>query len=197
MPAFCVSVDEEIIVTVCTGGYDILSIQVSGTLIDQEFSKLNVTGGKYSGDEDTKHLIWVSEMPLRANQTVAVKMLSDSATSFPGKTIDELFPIDDPAETADFKPTSEMFDELRSKLKLRSRIAFHLKSSLDTNFVGHTAGEDHGFGFSILWDTWRPESARVSLHSYTLDSLQHRGPFSDHVKEELGIGDAVSLLLFA
>ena len=197
MPALRVFVDKAIIATVCTDGYEILSMQVSGTLVDEEFAKLDVTGGKYSGDADTNHLIWVSEMPLQAGQTIAVEMLEDAATSFPGKTIDELFPSDNSTEIEAFKLTSEMFDELRNKSKTRDRIAFHLSSSSDTSVDGHIAGEDHGFGFSVLWDAGRPTSARVSLHSYTLDSLQHNGPLRYYVKEKLGIGNSVLLKLFA
>jgi hypothetical protein len=90
-----------------------------------------------------------------------------------------------------------MFTELRAKPKLREKYSFRLVSSSGINFIGETNPDEHGFGFTVLWNSSHPERARVSLHSYSLESLEALGPMNNHVEEKIHYGGSVQFELIA
>jgi hypothetical protein len=196
MPALSVSIDGVMIATVCTDGYDVLNVRASGTCIDDHLSDLEVAGGSYPENGDQTYLTWVNELHLQPGQVVIVSFLEHASSSHAGKTIEELFPDETPMTVTDFKPTTEMFKELRAKPRFRDKFSFRLASS-GAVFVGQTASDEHGFGFSVLWNSHHHEHARVSLHSYTLDSLESRGPINNHFEEHINYGDSVRFELIA
>jgi hypothetical protein len=197
MPALSVFVDGKHVATVCTDGLDSLSVDARGTLVDKEMSNLDVSGGNYPSGSDAMHLTWVTGVQLRAGQVVTVSLLESAASTLKGKTIDEMFPDEPQSAQTDFKPTARMYTEVRARPKFREKYGFQLESSLGTKFVGETEPGVHGFGFSVHWNSFHPERARVSLHSYSLESLEVRGPMSKHVEERIYFGDSVRFQLVA
>lgn len=193
MPALEISVDGISVVTVNTDGLDVLGINVGGTKIDEELASLNVSGGSYPEGGQPAPLTWVASSPLCAGQAVSVVFHEQGSSTQPGKTIEELFPDQLPVEQTDFTRTVEMFKELRAKPKVREKFNLQLVSSSGTSFVGETSSAEHGFGFSVLWNSFHPERARVSLHAYTLDSLESRGPLNNLFEEKLAYGGSVEL----
>jgi len=197
MPALNIFLAGATIATVCTDGYDVLSVRAGGTQVDDDLATLDVSGGSYPDDGQSTYLTWVSDLPLLPGQVVEVSFLETGSTSHRGKTIEELFPAETPTEPTDFKPTSEMFAELRNRPKLHDKFSFRLVSSIGTIFIGETTTDEHGFGLSVVWNSFHPERARVSLHSYTLDGLESHGPMNDHVEECIHYGDSVRFELIA
>lgn len=184
MPALRISIDGNEVATVCTDGYDVLDARVSGTRIDEELATLGVTGTSQPENGKSVYRIWVNETPIRSGQVVAVSLLESAATSHAGKTIEELFPGEDDAEEMDFTLTTEMLAELRAKPKFREKYFFKLNSSSGASFSGQSKPEEHGFSFSVVWNSFHPERARISLHSYTLDSLEVRDTRLEYLFEE-------------
>lgn len=197
MPALNVSVDGVTIATVCTDGYDVLTVRASGTRVDSDMATLDVSGGSYPEDGQSTDLTWICDLPLQPGQVVEVFFLETGLTSHRGKTIEELFPGETPTEPTNFKPTAEMFAEIRNRLKLHDKFSFQLVSSIGTVFAGETTPDEHGFGFSVVWNSFHPERARVSLHSYTLDGLESHGSMKNHVEERMYYGDSVRFELVA
>lgn len=197
MAAIAVSVDGIPVATVCTESYDVLTVRVGGTRIDDEFAELDVSGGTYPDQGESTYLTWVNSVALEPGQTIRIALLENGATSHPGKTIDELFPEEERATTSDFKPTPELFEEIRALPRLRAGYSFRFHATGGKSFTGQTAPEEHGFGFTVLWNSRHPERASVSLHSYTLDGLEQRGPMNDHVREHIHFGQEVSFELDA
>lgn len=193
MPALEISVDGVAVVTVSTHGLNVLGINVGGTQIDEELASLNVSGGSYPEGGQPVSLTWVASTPLRACQHVSVAFHERGSSTQPGRTIEELFPDEPPVEQTDFTPAAEVFKELRAKPKLREKFHLQLVSSSGPSFVGETSAIEHGFGFSVLWSSFHPEAVRVSLHAYTLDSLESRGPFNKLFEEKLACGASVEL----
>jgi hypothetical protein len=193
MPSLTVSLDGNVLATVCCNGYDVVSARVSGTRVEEEFAAVGVTGGRYPDDGASTYLTWVNEIALQLGQSITVGLLDGGATSHPGKTIEELFPYEERTSPVDFKPTQEMFEELRAKPNLRGNYVFQYHSTSGTLYSGSTTPEEHGFGFTVLWNSHRPERASVSLHSYTIDSIQHQTAMPDHVREYLQIGQSVTV----
>lgn len=197
MPALSLSVDGMTIATVYTGGYDVVTVHAGGTRVDDDLATLDLSGGSYPEDGESTYLIWVANLPLQPGQAIEVSFLETASTSHHGKTIEELYPDETPTEPTDFKPTTEMFAELRNRPKLHDKFSFRLVSSVGTVFVGETTPDDHGFGFTVVWNSFHPECARVSLHSYTLDGLESHGPMNKHVEEHMHYGDSVRFELVA
>jgi len=193
MPALDITLDGASIATVSTDAFNVMSVNVGGTLVDEEYPSLDVSGGSYPEDAASTYLSWVCHQVLQPGQRIKVTFLESAASSHAGKTIDELFPDEPPSAQTDFTPTDEMMCELRAKPKRREKFSFHLTSSNGKAFDAETQPDEHGFGFSVLWNSYQPERARVSLHSYTLESLENRGPMNSHVREQLGYGDSVEL----
>ena len=92
MPALEVSVDGVKIATVSTDGFDVMSVNVGGALIDDDLASLSVSGGSYPENGSPLSLWWVSELSLHAGQRVGVSFLEHGISSHPGQTVEELFP---------------------------------------------------------------------------------------------------------
>ena len=190
MPALTISIDDAPQATVSTDDYDVVSVRISGSRINENLADLDVTGGTHPEDGESTYLIWVDSLAIQTGQVITVSYLEQAITSYPGKTIDERFPDEERPEVTEFRPTPDMFTELRVRPTTREGFSFRLQSSSGTTFDGKTT--DHGFAFTVLYDSFHPEQARLSLHSYTLENLEQRGPMSYHVKENIQVGDTVS-----
>ena len=198
MPSFIVKLDDNVLATVSCEGFDVATVSVSGTRIEEDFCNLRLSAGRYPEGEESTYLTWLNEHPLKPKQRVSVAFLQDGATSFPGKTIDELFPDEETATpTEEFKSEHELFDELRRKPNLRDRYSFEYHSTTGTAYTGATSAETYGFAFTVLWNWLRPERVSVSLHSFTIDSVEQRQPGSDHVREYLHIGQSATIEIAA
>lgn len=195
MPALEVSVDGVTIATVSTEGFEVMSVDIGGALIDDDPATLNVSGGSYPENGSPLSLWWVSELSLHPGQRVNVSFLEHGTSSHPGQTIEELFPNEPAATQSDFTPSPDLFKQLRAKPKVRNSLSFRLVSSSGASFFGTTTPEDHGFGFTVLWNWLNPERARLSLHSYSLESLEAQGPMNNHVEEKIHFGDSVEFEL--
>jgi hypothetical protein len=197
MPAFSVAIDGKSIATVCMDEYNVIDVRVGGTQLDEDIARLELSGGSFPEQGKSTHLTWVNELPLRAGQVVTISFLEHAQTSHAGKTTEELFPDDASFKETSFKPYSEIISELRAKPKLHSTYSFRLESSTGTVFEGETKSDDFGFALSVLWDWLSPARAKVSLHTYTLDSLEARGPVRDLLYERISFGDSIRFKVIA
>lgn len=190
MPALTVSLDGKHLATVCTDGYDHVSVHLRGSRIEEHLAVLTVTGGTLPEGGEPTYLTWVNSLPLAPGQVVEVAFIEHGATSHRGQTIDELRE-GEPREftAADFKPMAEALAELRAKPSLREKFCFRLEASSGTRFAGETS--DDAFALHVHWDSFNPERARLSLHSYTFDMLEQRGPLNYQVKERMPLGSSV------
>jgi hypothetical protein len=193
MPSVSISVDGAPVATVGTDGRTAVSVHAGGTRVDEDYADLSVSGGVYGRDDKTEHRIWVSCKPLSVGQAVEVAFMEIGGDSGSGQTIEELFP-DQPTLT---RPTAqenaEMFAEVRSARVLRDGYSLEYTSSAGIVTLTRTNPEEHGFGFSVLWTDHHPERVSVSLHSYTIDSVEQRGPGRSHVQEKILVGTTVRL----
>ncbi len=195
MPALRVSIDGTSIATVSTDGHDLLDLRIHGTRIDEELAMLDLTGGSFPEPGESTYLIWIHDLAVRAGQVVTISFLESASTSHAGKTIEELFRDEPPQAQSDIKPVADVLAELRAKPKLREKFSFRLDSSTGTAFTGETGPEEHGFAFAVVWQHLHPVRARVLLHSYTLDSLEARGPGKYYINEKIHCGDSIEFEL--
>lgn len=196
MPTFHISLDGQTIAAVNTEGYHVLTMHINGSRDSEQLATLDVSGGRYERDMPPVSLTWVSDIPLLANQLVAISMDGQGATSHAGKTIAELFP-DEPVGDAtepritDFTLSAEQMEEIRRRPVFHDKFAFEFKSSRGTDVAVQTAPEEDFFSFSVLWN-WMEAEAYVAVRSSTLDNLEARQPGRSHARERLAVGDHLS-----
>jgi len=196
MPSLRLSLNGQCLAEVDVTGLDVLTVHVSGARVDAELANLTMTGGTYPKNVAPTFLIWLDDSTvLNEGDRVEVSFNVVGSTSHAGKTIDELFPeeAEAPDETNILDLLPQVIDELRAEPYGRAGYRFAMESPRAPRYEGATGEGDHGFGLSVLWDSSRPDRASASLHTYTLDDLEHRRPSQNRVYERLAIGDAVSL----
>jgi hypothetical protein len=198
MAHIAVSIDGVTRVAICCDGFDVVSVGIGGTRVDQELATVHVSSSRYPDHGESTYLIWAEE-ELSPGQTVSVTFAEAGPTVGTGKTIDELHPDDAGSEDSntevDFKLTPAVMQELRAKPKVRSTWRFTLRGPDDSCQKSQTAEAEHGFGFNVLWNVHRPDRASFSLHSYDLESLEQRTPMRDHVRGKLEYGKAVEFVV--
>ena len=191
MPAVTVALNDRPILTVSTDGLDLLDVQVSGDRIGPELASLRVCGGSYPDGKPSTYLIWQDETPLEAGDTVSVTFLKEGRSSREGQTIEQLYPNESPKPKGPFVPPEQMLRELMQMPKQHPALNFRIKGPDGTETGGTTTDEEPGFGFSVSWNSFRPESARVSLHTYTVQSLIDRQNGTYHARYRLQHGQGV------
>jgi hypothetical protein len=78
--------------------------------------------------------------------------------------------------------------ELKQRPKAVESLAFEFTGPDDATVRADTAPSEHGYTFTVLWNSHRPERARASAHTYTLDSLITRENGKYHAETKLAFG---------
>jgi hypothetical protein len=196
MPGFGISLNGKTVVTVSTEGMNVFSVRVGGDVISLELASLDVSGGYYGDDSENTHFIWLSEQEISAGDEVEVVFLQEASTSQAGKTIEELHP-DEQVQCGPPIPIDMIFRHLAGRPKLREHFAFSLVPPSGEVITAQTEQDDHSFGFSVLWNWTRPEEARVSLSSTSLENIEKRQSGADHARFKLHFGERVRLRVSA
>jgi hypothetical protein len=197
MPAFRISVDDDVMATVNTEGYDMITMHVSGNRTWESRAVVDVAAGRYPPGAPSSYLIFVPEMQLVVGQRVTIALLEDGVTGPSGKTIDEVYP-DLPAVpgTGGFTITDERIAEIAALPVWHDRYAFDYTSSDGTSLSFQTPPEDDSFSLTLLWDSMGGANpARVSVTSNNIENIQARKFGHQHVEQRLEVGGWVSLTL--
>ena len=185
MPALAVLVDDQLVARVRTDGLDVLTVNVSGTKVDEPFATLDVSGGSYPENGPSTHLVWLSEVTLQPSQRVRVEFSEDGQTLHAGKTLEELFPESLGERHGPMPGIAQLVDEVRKRVRVREHYGFSVQSSGGASVSAEAAPNEHGFGVSVLWNWVRPERVSASLHTYTLEQLASEEASNYHFQERL------------
>ena len=192
MAGFQVTVNGRHLASVSNEDLNIIAVNVHGDVIGEELATVEVFGGNYGNGEADKHLIWVSDHEISTDDEVEIVFREDVSTSPPGKTIEELYPE---AENQDGSRQSmeDLFKELATRPKLREKHTFELvlpDGDLIRTSTGH---DDYSFHFGAMWKWTKPDEARVSLSSNTLEKIAKREDGSNHAMFKMQFGQKVKL----
>ena len=191
-PAIAISVNGKHLVTVSTGGRNVVSVNVHGDMIGPELASMHVSGGRYGEGEENEHLIWVDQLEIQPEDEVSVAFLANATDSHAGKTIEELYPEHE-SPMGPWQSHEQLFEELSKEARFRLGFAFQLSNGFGEEISAQTVTEDHSFGFSILWNWMHPERARVSLSSNSLAGISSRTGGTDHASFYLKYGENTKL----
>ena len=192
MAGFQVTINGEPLAAVSNDGLNIICVQVHGDVVGEELASVDVYGGNYGNGENDKHLIWVSDRELSKDDEVEIVFVEEVSTSHPGKTIEELHP-DSEVQDKPSQSIQEMFEELAAQPKLREKHTFELTTPDGEVIQKSTSNEDYSFHFSAMWRWIKPNEARISLTSNTLERIANREDGSNHASLKLRHGQKVRL----
>lgn len=196
MPGFIVSLNGKSLLAVSTEGLNVLSVRVHGDLISPEFALIDVSGGHYEDEKNKMHRIWLNDQEIGPGDEVEVEFQEETSTSVPGKTIEELYPDEKP-QMGPGQSIEEIFKDLAKKPKARNKFAFRVEPPLGEAMNSCTEPNDHSFCFSVLWDWTRPNFARVSLNSNSLENIEKRQGGTEHARFRLQPGQRVNFRVSA
>ncbi len=195
MPALRLLIDDLPILTVSSDGLDLVDVRVSATKVEPETAAVEVHGGSFGNPDDSRFLFWLEHQALTRGQRVSVEFLAEGESSRPGKTVEELYPD---AESEPEEPEDPLLsrDEVLDQLTLRPKLHEHLSctATLPTGTSRVRLQDDeHGYAFGVCWHSHRPERARVSLHSYTVESMRRKENGTYHVQSTLNFGQSACI----
>jgi hypothetical protein len=195
MPALTVTLNGQFLVSVGTEGFDIVDVGISGDVLGPQHATLRVSGGSYPAGRPSTYLIWDDERHLSPGDRVSVEFSATGSTSRPGRTIEELYRDEEPMTSPAPETPEKMVEELKRRPKHFSSLAFELLNAEGRSVRAETLPSEHGYGFTVLWDSWRPETARAAVHTYTLDSLITKEDGRYHSNARLSYGQGVTFII--
>jgi hypothetical protein len=194
MPTLAVTLNGDLLVSIETAALDFIDVNVHGDRLGPEPAHLRISGGAYADDKVTSYLIWEDDRPLVIGDSVLVSFAEHGRTSRLGKTIEELYPEAKPA-AAPFLSPDKVVEELKQRPKVFESLGFRAATSDGAVTEGITRPDEHAFAFSVVWVSHRPDRVRVSLHTYSLDSLVKKENGTYHLDKKIQIGEGATFTL--
>ena len=92
-----------------------------------------------------------------------------------------------------WQPMEEIFKDLVKKQKLREKFSFELVPSHGESINSCTGPNEYMFHFTAMWKWTKPEQARVSLTSNSLEGIKKKENGVRHAGFSLQFGQGVKL----
>lgn len=194
MPGISIQLDGIHIATISLSGMDVVDVSAHGALDQKPKAALGAMGGNYA-EGGCGHLIWVSDQTLLPGEVLSVKLNAACDSSDQGKTIQELFPDDEPCTQTDFTINDEMAAEIRARPRLHDEFAVQVETSQGQRAVAVSNEHNTSFSFGVLWDFTCPTQARVRLTTHCLNDVLARQTGTNHFEAILSFGDSASFML--
>ena len=196
MPHIVVDVNNVRITTINLAPMRVMDVSVHGALDRALKAAVDAMGGNYD-EGGYGHLNWLMEYPLQPGDMVRVHLNQGDANGDAGKTFEDLFPDETPSTQTDFSISEAMAAEIRARPRLHA--AFEVQASTpDGQQATATSGERNtDFRFSVLWNHFHPDQARVHLATYCLDHVLTRTAGTTHLQTTIQAGESATFSLVA
>ena len=190
MAAISVATNSIILATISTEAKNIVSVHIHGDTIGPELAHINATGGNYEGASNSDHRIFIADYEITESHRIEISF-SEGVLDFPlGKTIDDFYSDDEP-EFGPWQPESEIWEFLRHKPKVRDGFKLELVKPNGEIVSVQTAPGSYSFGLSVGWNWKRPDTARISLTSASIDAIENRRGSTDHASFRIKLGQSI------
>lgn len=194
MPGLAIELNGTHVSTINLSGMDVVDVSVHGALDRNPRAALDAMGGNYA-DGGCGHLIWVTEKSLSPGEVLSVKLIEACDITDQGRTIQEVFPDDEPCTQTDFTINDEMASEIRARPRLHEAFSVYVETSHGQQASAMSDDGNTSFTFRVLWDYTRPTQARVHLTTHCLDDVLARKVGHSHLEGVLSFGDSASFSL--
>ena len=194
MPHIAVDVNHVRITTINLTSMRVMDVSVHGALDRVLKGAADAMGGNY--DEDgCGHLTWLMEHPLQPGDILRVHLNQGDANGDAGKTFKELFPDEPPSTQTDFSISDTMAAEIRARPRLHA--AFEVQASTSDGQQATATSDERNtdFRFSVLWDHFQPDQARIHLATYCLDHVLARMAGTTHLQTPIQAGESATFSL--
>ena len=194
MPSISIDVNGTRVATIGLSGTQLVDVSVHGALDRMPKAALSATGGNFE-EGGCGYLIWIDEVALLPGEVVRVSLNEFCDVADQGKTIEELYPDEEPSGRSDFTISDDMAAEIRSRPRLHE--AFLVQAGTSPGQQAEAASDELNtdFRFGFIWDSSRPTQARVRLATYCLDDVLARTGGTAHLQTTLSFGDSASFSL--
>ncbi|OBV38614.1 hypothetical protein [Janthinobacterium psychrotolerans] len=196
MPCLSVELDGAPVTTINLAGMVVVDVSVHGALDRNPKAALDAGGGS-DAQGGRGYLIWVTELPIQAGAVLKVVFHEACENPDEGKTIEQLFPDEEPCTQTDFTINDEMAAEIRARPQLHQAFSVQVATSQGQQAMAVSDVRNTDFTFRVLWDHTRPHQARAHLSTHCLDDVLARRAGPSHLKAMLDLGDSVSFMLTA
>ncbi|MEJ7805988.1 MAG: hypothetical protein WKG03_08745 [Telluria sp.] len=126
MPGLSIQLDGAQVAVINLDGMNVVDVSVHGALDQEPRAALGAMGGNYE-EGGCGHLIWVAKMAVQPSQAVSVTFTEECGKGDCGRTIQEMYPDDEPSARTDFTLTEAMITEIRARQICMRRSPFRLK----------------------------------------------------------------------
>jgi len=196
MPCLSIELDGTRVTMISLADMDVVDVSVHGALDRNPKAGLHAMGVNPSAG-GSGSLIWLPEQALLAGQVVRVTLLEACEEPDRGRTMEEIFPDDEPCMQTDFTISEAMAAEIRARPQLHQAFAVQASTSQGQQAVAVSDPRNTSFTFGVVWDFTRPDQARVRLTSHCLDDVLARRAGPSHLQALLSLGDSASFVLIA
>ncbi len=196
MPGITIELNGTHVATIDLAGMAVVDVSVHGALDQDPKASLGAMGGNYT-EGGCGHLIWVADQSLSPGETLSVKLTQECCISDQGRTIQELYPDDEPSTQTDFTINDEMAAEIRARPRLHEAFSVQVETSHGHSAAALSNELNTSFTFGVLWNFTRPTQVRVRLNTHCLDDVLARKVGTNHLESVLSFGDSASFLLIS
>jgi hypothetical protein len=196
MPHIAVNVNNVRIATINLASTRLMNVSVHGALDRPLKAAVDAMGGNYD-EGGCGHLTWLMEHPLKPGDMVRVHLNHGDATGDAGKTFEEMFPDETPSAQTDFSISDTMAAEIRARPRLHA--AFEVQASTSARQYATATSDERNtdFRFSVLWDHFQPDQARIHLATHCLDHVLARMAGTTHLQTTIQAGESATFSLIA
>lgn len=196
MPHIAIDVNNVRITTINLPSMGIMNVSAHGALDRALAAAVDAMGGN-DAEDGCGHLTWLMEYPLQPGDILRVHLNQDDAKGDAGKTFEELFPDETPSTRTDFSISDTMAAEIRARPRLHA--AFEVQASTSTGQRATATSDEHNtdFRFSVLWDHFRSDQARIHLATHCLDHVLARMAGTTHLQTTIQAGESATFTLLA
>jgi hypothetical protein len=193
MPLLSVQIDGKVVVALPTEGCNIVGARIGGTRDDEVYADLSAWGGTYGQGNADVHCIWLDGFKILPEQVVEVQFAASGNSVGSGKAFDASGVADRPPNYSHEGELKALAQELRGQPWIRSAYKFHYESNQSEPIDYFMASDEYGFGFNVLWNEVHPHRLSVSLHAYTIESVEHQQSGRTLATERLLVGQGCRL----
>lgn len=132
-----------------------------------------------------------------AGEALNVKLIEACGITATGRTIQELYPDEEPDSQTDFTISEEMAAEIRARSRLNEAFSVEAATSYGQRAAAMSNEINTSFTFGFLWDFTLPNQARVRLTTHRLDDVLARKAGTSHLEAVLSLGDSAWFFLIS
>jgi len=196
MPLIAVDVNNVHITTINLTSMRVMDVSVHGALDRALKAAVDAMGGSYE-EGSCGHLTWLMDHPLQPGDIVRIHLNQDNATGDAGKTFKELFPDEPPSTQTDFSISDTMAAEIRARPRLHAAFEVQASTSAGQQATATSDECNTDFRFSVLWDHFQPDLARIHLATHCLDHVLARMAGTTHLQTTIRAGESATFSLIA